>query len=111
MPCPEADTQLKKDLGSHMLFGTLQSPLVVVCLGLVQFLGLVSAGAVRWSEGSSLERAFRRAFLACLGLVGLSPIAALGAGGGCWIGAGATLAVMAVTATCDFGRSRGATDW
>jgi len=94
-----------------MLFGTLQSPLVIVCFGLVQLLGLLSAAAVRWSEGSSLEAVCRRVFLACLGLVGLSPLVAAEAGGGCWIGAGATLALMAVAATCDFGRSLRATEW
>jgi hypothetical protein len=84
----------------------LKTPLLLCCLGTIQLLGLISAAVVRLSEGSPQQTAWHRAFLACLGLVGVSTIlSSMGAAAGYWISSGTTLSVMVIAATCDFGRS------
>ncbi|NUQ62551.1 MAG: hypothetical protein HUU20_08685 [Pirellulales bacterium] len=73
---------------------------------LVLLVGLSSGLAARLSEGSRLQTAFQTAFLVCLATVGGTTISLLGSAPGAWLGAGATLSVMVLTATCDFSRSR-----
>jgi hypothetical protein len=68
----------------------------------VQVLGLLSAGLARFSEGSRGQVACQWLFFACLILVGLTTMAALGFGPGHWILLGATFSTMVLSVTCDF---------
>jgi len=71
----------------------------------VQVLGLLSAWVARLSEGSRRQVLCQRLFMACLLLVGLAAVALPQTGSGCWMLASATLPVMVLLATYDFGRS------
>jgi hypothetical protein len=73
---------------------------------LVLILGLLSGLAARVSEGSRHQTACQAAFLLCLAMVGITAIFSLGGAPGAWLGSGATLSIMVLTATCDFSRSR-----
>ena len=65
--------------------------------------GLVSTWLARLNEGSSWQGPYYGFFLLCLVVVAGLTVAALSMGPGHWIASGATLSVMAVAATCDFG--------
>ena len=80
-------------------------------LGCVQVLGLVSAWVARVSVGSRYQLAWQRLFLGSLLVVGASTIVSLGLNPGCWVVSGATMALMVLTVTCDFGHSRRAAAW
>ena len=67
-------------------------------------IGLFSGLAARVSEGSRHQTACQTIFLICLAIVGATTIVSLGGKPGAWLGAGATLSVMVLTATCDFSR-------
>ena len=73
-------------------------------LAAVQLVGLASAWLARLSEGSCHQTDCQCLFLGCLGMVGVATVTALWMGPGWWLGSGATLSVMVVTATCDFRR-------
>ena len=70
----------------------------------VQIIGLFSAWATRFSEGSVWQVWFQRLFFASLLLMGVTTVLAFGVGPGCWISCGTTLSLMVVGATCDFSR-------
>ena len=83
-----------------------ESAVVLYSFGAIQLLGLVSAGVTRVSEGSRCQTSSQQVFLGFLGTVGLATVASIALWPGCWLASGATLAVMVLTVTCDFGRSR-----
>jgi hypothetical protein len=87
------------------------SPALLCCVGAVQVLGLLSAALTRLAEGSRRQSVCQWLFFVCLGLVGLGTIVSLGLPSGWWVASGATLSMMVVTATWDFGRSRPAEAW
>jgi len=77
----------------------------------VELLGLISAAAARFSEGTRGEAWSQRIFLAMMGVVGVATIFSLGVGPTCWPTAGATFSLMLLIATSDFGRASQATTW
>jgi len=79
---------------------------VLVCLGLMQLVGLISGLAARLSAGGRFQAPCQWLFIVCLILVGGSTVFSLGIAPGWWLGSGATLAVMVLIAVCDFGPSR-----
>jgi hypothetical protein len=90
----------------------LDGGLAIYVLGAVQVLGLMSAMLARLGEGSHWQPATQRLFIVCLALVGMETMLALALGlVGCWLPSAATLSVMVIAATCDFGRTQGASSW
>jgi hypothetical protein len=80
--------------------------LIVLCgLGGIHALGLAAAVIARLSVGSRCQTFSQNLFLVCLAIVGGATIVALGLWPPCWLASGATLCVMVLTATSDFGRS------
>ena len=77
----------------------------------VELLGLISAVAARLGEGSRGEAWAQRLFLAMMGVVGVATIFSLGFGPQYWPTAGATLSLMVLITTWDFGRARQTTSW
>ncbi|HLA83641.1 MAG TPA: hypothetical protein VJL29_02520 [Thermoguttaceae bacterium] len=77
----------------------------------IQILGLASACLARFSEGCSCQRLFQGLFFLFLTLVAGSAVVALRFGPDCWLKSGGVLAVMAVVATIQLGRSREAVAW
>ena len=76
-----------------------------------QCFGVLSAGAARLSEGSAWQGASQWVFLLALPLVGLATSVALMVGPGVWVACAASLAVMALTATCDLRRRQDVAVW
>ncbi|HUY89744.1 MAG TPA: hypothetical protein VMV10_13490 [Pirellulales bacterium] len=72
-------------------------------LAIIQGIGLASACLARIGEGSIRQTSCQRLFLGCLALVGVSTMLAMLVGPGACVASGATLAVMVLTATWDFG--------
>jgi len=87
------------------------SPTVLWLLVAAQFLGVSSAWLARLSEGSSCQAVSQYVFFGVLPLMGVITAAALTIGPGCWMTCSATLAIMVLTVTCDFRRSREAATW
>jgi hypothetical protein len=83
----------------------LPATYIVWGMAAVQILGLLSAWIARLSEGSRRQVLCQRLFMACLLLVGLAAVAVPQTGSGCWMVASATLPLMVLMATYDFGRS------
>jgi hypothetical protein len=79
---------------------------------MIQVFGLVSATIARLGEGSGCQTLCQRVFLACLGLVGVATAVSVGLlAPGAWVACGATLSLMVLMATCDFGRASRVTAW
>ena len=68
--------------------------------------GILSAAAARLSEGSICQALSQWVFLVALALAGMSTAVALVVGPGIWIACAASLAIMVLTAICDFGTRR-----
>jgi hypothetical protein len=71
-----------------------------------QVAGISSVVVARLSEGSWGAAASRRVFFACLLAVALATVSAIQLHAACWLIGAATLGLMAVGATLDFGTSR-----
>jgi hypothetical protein len=82
---------------------TFNPTTLIYVLAIIQTIGLASACLARMGEGSIRQASCQRLFLGCLAMVGVSTMLALHVGPGACIGSGATLAVMVLTATWDFG--------
>ncbi|MGA2032909.1 MAG: hypothetical protein ABSG68_11665 [Thermoguttaceae bacterium] len=67
----------------------------------VQVIGLGSAWIARAGEGSHRQKPLQNVFAACLVLVGLATVFALGLGPGCWLSSGTTFSIMVLTVTGD----------
>jgi hypothetical protein len=93
---------LMMDLNSATMFWPITA---------LQVLGMASAAMARVAEGSRRQSACQNLFFACLVLIGLATIVAIGLGLGCWLSCGVVLSVMSVAATWDFGRSERAGAW
>ena len=79
-------------------------PTPLICgLAIIQALGLASACLARIGEGSIRQTSCQRLFLGCMALVGVSTMFSMFVGPGACVASGATLAVMVLTATWDFG--------
>jgi hypothetical protein len=72
-------------------------------LVVIQIIGLASAWMTRLGEGSVTQRFYQAFFVGWLSLVGLATFGALMLGPESCMICGTTLAVMALTATWDFG--------
>jgi hypothetical protein len=108
---PDCPAYLQMDLGNLMPI-SFDSPLVLLVLGMIQLFGLVSATIARLGEGSRCQTLCQRVFLVCLGLVGAATAVSVGLlAPGAWVACGATLALMVLMATCEFGRTSQATAW
>jgi Flp pilus assembly protein TadB len=70
----------------------------------IQFAGLFSAWLARQTVGGRAERPCQRLFLACLALVGVTSVVAMGISAASWLFSAATLALMVIAAVWDFGR-------
>ena len=70
----------------------------------VQVCGLVSAALARINEGRRWQELFQRMFMALLVIVAFTTVLNLWNAPQQWMGSATTLAVMVVTATCDFSR-------
>jgi hypothetical protein len=70
----------------------------------VQVCGLVSAALARISEGRPWQELFQRLFLALLVIVSFTTVLNVWNAPQQWILSATTLAVMVVSATCDFSR-------
>lgn len=80
----------------------LETSFLTWLLGLLQIAGLLSAWLARLSEGSSRQAWCQCLFVGCLALVGLSTMVFVALGARYWLGPGATLSVMILTAVWDF---------
>ena len=89
---------------------SLEMPIVCWLFGVVELLGLVSAWAARLSEGSQRQTLCQHLFFACMALVGTATLVSFGLGPACWLASAVTLAVMVLTVTCDFSRTRPVAD-
>jgi hypothetical protein len=87
------------------------SPATLWLLVAAQILGVLTAFAARFSEGSPHQAISQGMFFAVLLLMGAATLVALAVGPGCWLGCAATLAVMILTVTCDFRRCRESATW
>ncbi len=76
------------------------------CLAGVQVMGLTSAWLTRLTHQSACAASYQRVFYLFMGLVGVATMAALVMGPGRCIACGATLSVMVLAATWDFGAGR-----
>jgi hypothetical protein len=76
---------------------------LLVC---VQLLGIGSAWTARISQGSSLQALTQRVFFTTLLLMGFATTFALAVGPGIWLACAASLSVMVLVVTCDFGIDR-----
>ncbi len=81
----------------------LESTALIYGLAVIQGIGLASACLARWGEGSVRQASFQRLFLGCLALAGASTMAAMLVSPGACVASGATMAVMVLAATWDFG--------
>lgn len=71
----------------------------------IQSLGVASMVVARVGERSRVRHLAQSVFFTCLMLVGGLTLWAITSGGCCWLSCGATLSVMSVGATVDFGGS------
>jgi hypothetical protein len=84
----------------------IDSSTAIWLLVAIQLLGISSAWTTRLSEGSSFQAATQRVFFTLLLLMGAATIVALAVGPGIWLACSASLAVMVLMVTCDFGTAR-----
>ena len=82
---------------------SLEPTLLIYGLAIVQVIGLASACLARIGEGSIRQTSCQRLFFGCMALVGVATVLAMHVGPGACVFSGATLAVMVLTATWDFG--------
>ena len=87
------------------------SPAALWLLVAAQILGVLTAFAARFSEGSPRQAISQGVFLAVLLLMGVATLVALAVGPGCWLGCATTLAVMILTVTCDLRRGCESATW
>jgi len=87
------------------------SPAALWMLVAVQSLGVLSAFAARFSEGSPRQAISQGMFLGMLPLMGVATLMALAVGPGCWLGCATTLAIMVLTVTWDFRKGRESATW
>ncbi len=73
-------------------------------LSCVQVCGLASAALARITEGRPWQALFQRMFLGLLVIVAFTNVLNVSNAPQHWMTSAATLAVMVVTATCDFSR-------
>ena len=85
------------------MFGGLSSSQFCV-LSAVQVCGLMSAALARISEGRPWQSLFQRMFVAFLVIVAFANVLNVWNAPQQWMMSATTLAVMVVTATCDFTR-------
>ena len=89
---------------------TTEALILAWSLGLVQLIGLTSALGARLSFGTTAQHAYQRFFFACLVLMGVVTMGSLYLlGPGYWLFSAATLSVMILLVTCDFGEIRART--
>jgi hypothetical protein len=81
----------------------LEPASLIYVLAVIQVIGLASACLARMGEGSIRQASSQRLFLGCLAMVGAGTMIALAIGPGACVASGATMAVMVLTATWDFG--------
>ena len=84
----------------------LEPPLLLWATTAIQILGLASIVLARVGEGCRGQARCQRLFIGCLALVGVTTMVTLGLHSGCWPFCGATLSMMVLGATLDFGRPR-----
>ena len=90
----------------------LDGPALLFVLGTIQVFGLISATIARLGEGSGCQTLCQRVFLASLALVGAATALSVTLlMPGAWVACGATLSLMVLMATCDFGRAGHTTAW
>lgn len=77
-------------------------PLGIESLYCIQIMGVATALLARLSERSALQSWCHAMFFASLILMGVATVASLTVGPGMTLASGATLAVMAVAAVCEF---------
>ncbi|HEV3005509.1 MAG TPA: hypothetical protein VGX78_13680 [Pirellulales bacterium] len=82
---------------------TLESGLLIYGLVAVQAIGLAAACLTRIGERSARQASYHRIFWGCLSLAGLATFISMLVGPGTCLASGATLALMLLTATWDFG--------
>jgi hypothetical protein len=87
------------------------TPAAVWLLVAAQVLGILTAIAARFSEGSPHQSISQGMFFAVMLLMGVANLVAIGVGPGCWVGCATTLAVMMLTVTCDFRSGRESATW
>jgi len=102
-------TPFPHNMYSFPAMSDMEVSTICCVLAVIEVLGLLVAWIARISEGSRQEARFRWLFFACLTLVGGITIVSLTIGPGYWLAAGATLAIMVLTVTCDFRGARHAT--
>jgi hypothetical protein len=73
-------------------------------ISIVQVCGLVSAALARITEGRRWQDAFQRMYVALLVIVAFTAVLNVWNAPQQWMMSASTLAVMVVTATCDFSR-------
>ncbi|HXT58712.1 MAG TPA: hypothetical protein VN699_08750 [Pirellulales bacterium] len=81
----------------------LEPTSLIYVLAVIQVLGLASACLARMGEGSIRQTSCQRLFFGCLAMVGAATMTAMLLGPGACLASGATMAVMVLTATWDFG--------
>jgi len=72
----------------------------------VPAIGLLCAWIARESVGSPRQTFWQRLFYVALVTVGLVCVLGMAVGPGWWLGSGAALPIMVLTATCDVGAAR-----
>lgn len=86
---------------------TAEAIVLAWSLGIVQLIGLTSALGARLSSGTTAQVGYQRFFFACLALMGVVTMGSLYLlGPGYWLFSAATLSVMILIVTCDFGEIR-----
>ena len=85
------------------MFGGLNFSQLCVILS-VQVCGLLSAALARINEGRRWQAVFQRVFMALLVIVAFTTVLNVWNAPQQWMMSATTLAVMVVTATCDFSR-------
>ena len=88
-----------------------EAPMISWLFVAIEVAGLTSAWVARLSTGSRRQTSCQYLFLGCLALMGGAAFASLGFGPGCWLVSSVTLALMILTVTCDFRRSRQDAAW
>jgi len=84
----------------------MEAVVLSIVLGSSQVFGLVVALSTRLSEGSRFQGFFQTLFLVYLALIGGATIISVAVARDVWLGFGATLSIMLVTAVSDFRQPR-----
>jgi len=88
-----------------------EAPVIGWLFVAIEVAGLISAWVARLSAGSRRQTPCQCLFLGCLAIMGGAVFVSLGFGPGCWLISSVTLALMILTVTCDFSRSRQDAAW